>query len=200
MQPNAPSAKPQPVAARPAKSEISADELKALQQSNRAALDRIRAANAGKPPHLQMPWCNYYERQKDLERGILNPPHETADQRHARMNRSNSIWEKIPKQTDEKGRPTEKLNHEAALQAARAGRIVKISYRSSGTGKDRHGHIAEVDGSKDLFYSAKWRTRVPYIDGYCAASGRAANQPLSMQFSPDKEARMDYFIYKAPRK
>lgn len=143
-------------------------------------------------------YCNIYERQKDLERGLFTPADETANQRHDRMNKDQENWERIPKlkKTDEKGNCIAKLDHNAAYQAAKSGKIVKASYRSSGKKGDEHGHIAEVDGTKPMENSGKWKTKVPAIDGYNTQTKTIKNEKLSEQFSPPKEANMDYFIYK----
>lgn len=152
-----------------------------------------------KAKRAKKPYCNYYERQKDLERGLFTPNNETADQRYDRMNKDQANWEKIPRldKKDKNGNIVSKLDHHAAHQAAKEGNIVKIVYKSSGKKDDEHGHIAEVDGSKLMEKSDAWgKTLLPFIDGYDANKNAVLNEKLSWQFSPSREKNMDYFIYR----
>ncbi len=95
-------------------------------------------------------------------------------------------WKLIPR--DKSGKP----DHFNAHKAARAGHTVLAVYN---TGNEESGHVAILNGKKDMFWSSKYNAYVPYAYGSVKGS-KPKTIPLSYQFSYDKEPMVDYYIYK----
>lgn len=123
------------------------------------------------------------------------PPGQNANQMKDHMDNNPQNWEKIPRATDEKGNPTEHLDHQAAHDAAANGDTVIVAWQNDAG----HGHIAWVDGEGQMNSSDKkhWGMDVPTIDGYHAwgEDKGIKQESLSQQFTKDKEAGMDYYRY-----
>ncbi|MDR1942459.1 MAG: hypothetical protein LBQ47_09050 [Endomicrobium sp.] len=87
--------------------------------------------------------------------------------------------------------PKGKLDHQSAFTAAKSGLTVICAYN---TGSSKSGHVAVVDGKKQMFWSDKYKASVPYVSG--SVEGRKpVTEPLSYQFSADKEPKMSYYVY-----
>ncbi|MDR2427053.1 MAG: hypothetical protein LBD46_07765 [Endomicrobium sp.] len=98
--------------------------------------------------------------------------------------KSSRHWEKIPTT------PAGKLNHKVAYNAAKSGKYVLAAYN----GGAKSGHIAIVNGKKEMSYSKNYNAYVPYALG--SVRGRKPKLiPLSYQFSADKEPKINYYIY-----
>lgn len=149
-------------------------------------------------------YCNYYARERLLKEGIYMPPDQNANAIKDYMDQNPQNWEKIPRQTDEKGNPTEHLDHQAAHDAAKNGDTVVVVYKNPNPSPDEHGHIALVDGKKEMQTSGKkfWNTDVPQIDGYHSdgTDKGIKTESLSKQFSPKREPYMDYYRYVGPKR
>ena len=148
--------------------------------------------------------CNFYVRDQLLKQGIYMPPNQNANQIKDYMDNNSQIWEKMPKATDEKGNPTEHLDHQAAYDAAKNGDTVVVVYKNPNPSPEEHGHIARVDGQKEMQTSGKkfWDTDVPQIDGYHSdgTDKGIKIESLSKQFSPKREPYMDYYRYIGPKR
>lgn len=168
--------------------------------------DKLEQAIKNDPPNG---YCNLYEQCKDAKRGIYNPLGELANERGKRMERDKESYLKIPeikktktvKVKDSDGSIKTKtvqytgLDHQTAHKVAKYGGIVKTQHNNSAGS----GHTNEVRGDLPLIHSEKWGQDVPFVDGYNATENRIKkDDPLSFQFSPDKERDMAYYIYVGP--
>ncbi len=149
-------------------------------------------------------YCNYYARERLLKEGIYMPPDQNANAIKDYMDQNPQNWEKLPKKTDAQGNPTGLLDHQAAHDAAKNGDTVVVVYKNPNPSPDEHGHIALVDGKKEMQTSGKkfWNTDVPQIDGYHSdgTDKGIKTESLSKQFSPKREPYMDYYRYVGPKR
>lgn len=128
--------------------------------------------------------CNIHVIELMDKRGI-HLPNTNANNLDNYLRKSPD-WQRIPKLKNGK------LNHQAAYKAARSRKAVLLAYHS-GSGKS--GHIVMVYKKKKPIWSNNFKAKVPYVSG--SVQGRKAKiTPLSNQFSPDKEPRMNYYMYK----
>lgn len=142
------------------------------------------------------PYCNIYARDRLLQDGIYMPPDQNANTMKDYFESHSQTWEKIPKKTDEQGRPTKELNHLAAQEAAANGDTVIVTYKNPDNAQ--HGHVAIVNGEKGLIPKDqnKWKTEIPFVDGYNASSKKiGVGEALSQQLSRKREPDMDYYRY-----
>jgi hypothetical protein len=93
-------------------------------------------------------------------------------------------WQKVKRK---KG----KLDHESAHEAAKNGGVVLVTYN---TKNRQSGHIAILDGSKQLYWSSSYNAHIPYVSGSVKGK-RPKIMPLSKQFAASKEPKMNYYIY-----
>jgi hypothetical protein len=121
---------------------------------------------------------------KTLSERKIRLPQTSANGLDVHM-RNSPQWRPI------KRTPKGKLDHQAAFTAAKSGLTVICAYN---TGNSKSGHVAVVNGKKQMFWSDKYNDYVPYVSG--SAEGRKpAVEPLSFQFSSDKEPKMNYYVY-----
>ena len=146
-------------------------------------------------------YCNMYTRDQLLKQGIYMPPGQNANQIKDHMDNNPENWEKIPRQTDEKGNPTGHLDHQAAHDAAKNGDTVVVVYKNPNPSPEEHGHIAQVEGTAEMQPSGKWgNIQVPSINGYNSSDDKIKTESLSWQFTPDKEPNMDYYRHIGPKR
>ena len=144
-------------------------------------------------------YCNFYARNRLLNEGIYMPPEQNANQIKDYVDNNPQVWEKIPRKKDDENRPTKHLNHQAAYKAAANGDTVIVVYKNPDLAD--HGHIALVDGQKEMRLSEKWHNiKLPTIDGYNSSHKKIETESLSWQFTQDREPDMDYYRYIGKKK
>ena len=154
----------------------------------RSAEDLHKVQRTGKS------YCNIYTRDRLLNQGVYMPPDQNANAIKDYMDQNPQNWEKIPKKTDAQGNPTGHLDHQAAHEAAANGDAVVVVWKNPNPNK--HGHIAQVDGTADMQKSRTWgNAQVPTIDGYNSSAEEIKTESLSWQFTPGTEPNMDYYRY-----
>jgi len=127
--------------------------------------------------------CNLYVID-EMDKKNIYVPHKDANYIDSYLKKSKK-WKMLARTA--KGR----LNHAKAYGFAKAGKTVIVSYNA---GPGCNGHVAIVDGTKQMIWSPKFGASVPYASG--SVRGRDPESlPLSRQFSADKEPAMNYFVY-----